>query len=180
VDDTADASGAGPRPGDAAPPSHPNAVAVVEAARALGLDLEVARFPDGTRTAADAAAAVGCDVAQIVKSLVFVVGEGTGARPVLALVSGRNLLDEGLLAAAAGASHARRADAATVREATGFAIGGVPPLGHPEPLETYMDEDLLAHETVWAAAGTPKDNFSVSPTALARAVGATVVALRRA
>ncbi len=178
---------------------HPNARRVTAAAAALGLDIEVRSYPAGTRTAQDAAAAVGCDVAQIVKSLIFLVvprstvragddgagkheaaDDGTdGAVPVLALVSGRNLLDESRLAAAAGAAAARRCDAATVRAATGFAIGGVPPFGFPAPLPTFIDEDLLAFDEVWAAAGTPRDNFSVAPARLVAATGGVVAPLRQ-
>jgi prolyl-tRNA editing enzyme YbaK/EbsC (Cys-tRNA(Pro) deacylase) len=165
---------------------HPNARRVTEAAAVLVLDIEVRSYPAGTRTAQDDAAAVGCDVGQIVKSLIFLVvpaegagTEGDGAVPVLALVSGRNLLDETRLAAAAGAVAARRCDAATVRSATGFAIGGVPPFGFPAPLPTFIDEDLLAFDEVWAAAGTPRDNFAVSPARLVAATGGTVASLRQ-
>jgi prolyl-tRNA editing enzyme YbaK/EbsC (Cys-tRNA(Pro) deacylase) len=159
---------------------HPNARAVLRAADALGLRIEITTFPEGTRTAADAAASVGCDVDQIVKSLVFVLDGPEGSEAVLALVSGGNLLDEARLAAAAGGGTARRASAAAVREATGFAIGGVAPLGFPAPLRTFVDEDLLAFDAVWAAAGTPRDTFRVAPGDLVGAIGATVATLRRA
>ena len=120
-------------------------------------------FPAGTRTAADAAAAVGCDVGAICKSLVFRVGD----EPLLVIASGANRVDEERFGAV-------KADAAFVREQTGFAIGGVPPYGHPRPLRTVLDEDLLGYETVWAAAGTPTAVFPIAPDELVRRTGATV------
>ena len=146
---------------------HPNVARVLEAARVAGLQIDVERFPAGTRTAEDAASAVGCDVAQIVKSLVFVADE----QPVLALVSGANRLDPGLLAAALGAGAARRADGDEARAATGYAIGGVPPFGHRTPLPVVIDRDLLAHERLWAAAGLPDAVFAIAPDDLVRASG---------
>src|SRR5438270_6610565 len=110
----------------------------------------VKEFPQGTRTAGDAARAVGCDVGQIVKSLVFVAG----GRPVVALVSGPNRLDESRLAALAG-EPVVKADATTARSATGYAIGGVPPFGHATDVPVFMDRDLLGYPVVWAAAGRP-------------------------
>jgi prolyl-tRNA editing enzyme YbaK/EbsC (Cys-tRNA(Pro) deacylase) len=154
---------------------HRNAVKVVEAAKALGLHVDVRRFPDGTRTAADAAAAIGVPVGAIVKSLVF----GVDGEVVMALVSGANQLDEAKLAAAAGGERCERVDANAVREATGFPIGGVPPLGHATPLRVFVDEDLLQYEEVWAAAGTPHENFGVEPHALVQAIGAPVTDLKR-
>lgn len=139
-------------------------------ARELGVDVQPRRFPDGTRTAADAAAAVGCDVAQIVKSLVFVVDE----RPVLVLTSGARRVDETKLAAATGASVVRKASADEVRTATGYAIGGTPPFGHDTPFEVLCDEHLLTHEVVWAAAGTPMDVFDLHPDTLVAASRARV------
>jgi prolyl-tRNA editing enzyme YbaK/EbsC (Cys-tRNA(Pro) deacylase) len=120
-------------------------------------------FPAGTRTAVDAAAAVGCDVGAICKSLVFRVGD----EPLLVIASGANRVDEERFDAV-------KADAAFVREQTGFAIGGVPPYGHPRPLRTIVDEDLLGYETVWAAAGTPTAVFPIAPDELVRRTGATV------
>jgi prolyl-tRNA editing enzyme YbaK/EbsC (Cys-tRNA(Pro) deacylase) len=137
------------------------------AAAALGLEPHIATFPDGTRTAVDAAAAVGCDVAQIVKSLVF----ASDAGPVLALVAGDNRCDLAKLAAAARVSGLRQANADEVRAATGYAIGGVPPFGHPAPMPTFIDPDLFGHGTVWAAAGTPRHVFAIEPTVLADATG---------
>ena len=154
---------------------HPNARRVVDAAITLGVEIEVRRFPEGTKTAADAAAAIGVDVGQIVKSLVFAVD----GEVVMALVSGRNQLDERKLAAAAGGSKAKRVDADIVREATGYPIGGVPPFGLATDLAVYVDPDLLGYDEVWAAAGTWNDVFGIAPSALVEATSATVTNLRR-
>jgi Cys-tRNA(Pro) deacylase len=153
---------------------HPNAVRVAAAARDIGLEVELREFSEGTRTAEDAARAIGVEVGQIVKSLVFTLDGSL----VLALVSGRNRLDEARLARVLGGSEVGRADAAGVRRATGFAIGGVPPFGHPASLATAIDEDLLTYDEVWAAAGTPRDVFAITPADLVRATGGTVAALR--
>jgi prolyl-tRNA editing enzyme YbaK/EbsC (Cys-tRNA(Pro) deacylase) len=157
---------------------HRNTQVVVDAADQLGLHIEPVTYPDGTRTAEDAARAIGCDVAQIVKSLVFDLVHGDEVRPVMALVSGANRLDEAKLVAAAGADGTRRADADRVRAVTGFPIGGVPPFGHPAPVRTFVDEDLLRYEEVWAAGGTPQVVFGLSPAALVDAIGGTVTDLR--
>jgi Cys-tRNA(Pro) deacylase len=149
---------------------HRNVKAVVEAGRALGVDIHPREFPDSTRSAADAALAIGVDLGQIVKSLVFSVD----GEVVVALVSGDNLLDEGKLATCAGGDRAWREDADTVREATGYPVGGVPPFGHHEPLRVFIDEDLLEYDELWAAAGTPHTNFAVSPTELVRVTGGVV------
>ncbi|MDR7465546.1 MAG: YbaK/EbsC family protein [Armatimonadota bacterium] len=141
---------------------------------AAGLAAEIQEFPAGTRTAEDAARALGTTVAQIVKSLVFLAD----GRPVLTLVSGANRVDERKLAAACGAQRVVKADAAAVRAATGFAIGGVPPVGHSRPLRTFLDRDLLAHPVVYAAAGTPNTVFPIAPGELQRICGAEVVDLR--
>jgi prolyl-tRNA editing enzyme YbaK/EbsC (Cys-tRNA(Pro) deacylase) len=130
----------------------------------------VSTYPAGTRTAADAAAAIGCDVAQIVKSLVFRKRSG-GA--LLVLVSGRNRVDEAKVGALV-AEPISKADAAFVREATGFAIGGVPPAGHAEPIETLVDRDLLSLGELWAAAGTPQTVFPIAPEELVRVTGGRV------
>lgn len=153
---------------------HANAVRVAAAAESLGLGIEIREFPAGTRTAEDAAAAIGVDLGQIVKSLVFAVD----GEPVLALVSGSNRLDEAALAAAAGGSAAARMDADAVRAATGYPVGGIPPFGHATPLRTFCDEDLLQWPVVWAAAGTPRENFGVDPSDLVRVTGAVVCRLR--
>ena len=141
-----------------------------ERARDLGLDLEVHEFPAGTRTAADAAEAIGCDVGQIVKSLVFIADDG----PVLALTSGANRVDEEALAAALGATAVRKADAQEVRDATGYAIGGTPPFGHDAPIRIVCDDDLLRYEQVWAAAGTASSVFPLDTETLLASTGATV------
>ncbi|MDP1819306.1 MAG: YbaK/EbsC family protein [Acidimicrobiales bacterium] len=153
---------------------HPNVARVAAAAERLGVPVEPSEFPAGTRTAADAAAALGCDVAQIVKSLVFVLD---GA-PVMALVSGANRLDEARLAVALGGTQVACADADAVRDATGFAIGGVAPFGHPSSLPTAIDEDLLDHVVVWAAAGTPNHVFPLSPGDLVQLTDGVVHPLR--
>ena len=136
------------------------------------MEVDARVLPDSTRTAPEAAAAVGCEVGAIVKSLVFRIGD----EAVLALVSGANRADEGLLEAGFGA-RVERADADFVRAATGYSIGGVPPLGHPRPLRTLVDEDLLDHPVVWGAAGTPRSVFPMEPRELARLTGGTVVRL---
>jgi prolyl-tRNA editing enzyme YbaK/EbsC (Cys-tRNA(Pro) deacylase) len=141
------------------------------AAAAVGVQLEIRSYPAGTRTAADAAAAIGCDVAQICKSLVF-RGADSG-RAVLVVSSGVNRVDEDAVGALLGEPLAK-ADADFVRAATGYAIGGVPPFAHPEPLWTVVDEDLLRHDVVHAAAGTPRDNFAIAPDRLAELCGGRV------
>jgi prolyl-tRNA editing enzyme YbaK/EbsC (Cys-tRNA(Pro) deacylase) len=142
----------------------------LEAAAILGHAVEVRRFPEGTKTAADAARALGCDVAQIVKSLVFVAD----GRPILALTSGANRVDAGRLAALAGADEARRATPEEARAATGFAVGGTPPFGFPEPVWVFLDPDLMRMEEVWAAAGTPDSVFRITPEELRRTTDAQV------
>ena len=142
----------------------------VAAAEAAGVAVEVRRFPFGTRTAADAARAVGCEVGQIVKSLVFVAD---GA-PFLALTSGANRADVRRLADVVGANEVRRATPEEARDATGFAIGGTPPFGHPRRLRVLMDSDLAEYEAVWAAAGAPDAVFPISPNELLSAAGAEV------
>lgn len=145
---------------------------VAECAARLGLAVRIVEMPGSTRTAEEAASACGTTVAQIVKSLVF-AGASTG-RPYLLLMSGRNRVDEAGFAVHVGEA-LRRPDAAFVRDLTGYAIGGIPPIGHPVPVATFMDADLMTFATVWAAAGTPKAVFEVDPRELARAAGATVV-----
>lgn len=133
----------------------------------------VKEFPEGTRTAVDAARAVGCDVGQIVKSLVFIAG----GRPVVALVSGANRLDEGRLAGIAGHPVAK-ADAETARTATGYSIGGVPPFGHATDVPVFMDRDLLGYDVVWAAAGRPDSVFEIEPERLRELSKAMVADLK--
>ncbi len=145
----------------------------LEHAQRLGVPVEVVEFPTETRTADDAAEAIGCDVAQIVKSLVFMADD----RPVLALTSGRNRVDEAKLARALDAAVVRKADAAEVRAATGYAIGGTPPFGHATDLEVACDRDLTGFDQVWAAAGLPTTVFALSPDRLLEATGARVIDL---
>lgn len=144
---------------------------VKAAAKAAGLETEIRRMPDSTRTAAEAAAACGCMVAQIVKSLIFKGGKSGDLK--LLLVSGANEVDLDKAAALLG-EPLERADPKEVREITGFAIGGVAPIGHLVSVETWMDETLLDFDTVWAAAGAPNAVFEVASAALAKATGATL------
>ncbi|HXD82114.1 MAG TPA: YbaK/EbsC family protein [Candidatus Acidoferrum sp.] len=137
--------------------------------------LAVKKFPEGTRTATDAARAVGCEVGQIVKSLVFVAG----GKAVVALVSGANRVDEKRLGAIAG-DPLIKADAETARSATGYSIGGVPPFGHATEVPIFMDRDLLGYVVVWAAAGRPDSVFEIDPARLRELSGATVVDLKGA
>jgi prolyl-tRNA editing enzyme YbaK/EbsC (Cys-tRNA(Pro) deacylase) len=134
----------------------------------------ITEFPDGTRTAADAAAAIGCAVAQIAKSIVFRAGE----RAVVVIASGANRVDAARVAAALGVA-VKRADAAFVRDRTGFAIGGVAPLGHLAPPLLLFDRDLLALHPIWAAAGSPSHVFSTEAETLMRITGAPVADIRQ-
>ena len=154
---------------------HPNVVRVVEAAAARGLTIEPRSFPEGTKTAMDAANAIGVHVGQIVKSLIF----GVDGEIVLAYVSGSNQLDEKKLALAAGGLKCQRVDADVVREATGFPIGGVPPFGHTTHLRVFIDPDLLQYDEVWAAAGTWHDVFPIEPHQLVTASEGLVTDLKR-
>lgn len=140
----------------------------VDAARALGLSPDVRRFPEGTKTAEDAARAIGCEVGQIVKSLVFVAG----TEPFVALTSGSNRADTDRLRELLRGRRVRRANPEEARAATGFAIGGTPPFGHPRPLRVLCDRDLLGYGEVWAAAGTPNSVFPIAPDVLVNAAGA--------
>jgi prolyl-tRNA editing enzyme YbaK/EbsC (Cys-tRNA(Pro) deacylase) len=144
------------------------------ALRSAGLEVEVRQFAESTRTAQDAANAIGTTVGQIVKSLLFLSGE----RPVLALVSGSNQLDTGKLGRLTG-EEIRKADAAAVREATGYAIGGVPPLGLALRIDTYIDRELMLYDEVWAAAGTPNHVFKATPQDLLRLTGGKPADLKR-
>jgi prolyl-tRNA editing enzyme YbaK/EbsC (Cys-tRNA(Pro) deacylase) len=132
-------------------------------------DMSVKQFAESTATAAEAAAAIGTTVERIVKSLVFMAGDG----PIMVLISGPNRVDLDKVAKLVG-QPIKRANADQVRELTGFSIGGVPPVGHASPLKTYTDRDLLQFDEVWAAAGTPNSVFSIAPTELARITGGHV------
>jgi prolyl-tRNA editing enzyme YbaK/EbsC (Cys-tRNA(Pro) deacylase) len=148
---------------------------VQQALQALGLDLQVVELPGSTRTAVEAAQAVGCQVGQIVKSLVF---KGKRSqRPILVVASGQNRVDERLVEALIG-EPLGKADADFVRQHTGFVIGGVPPVGHTQPLETYIDEDLLQYDEIWAAAGTPHAVFRLTPDDLVKMTGGQVAAIK--
>ncbi len=145
---------------------------VVEAGRSRGIDVRPRLFPEGTRTSEDAARAIGCEVAQIAKTLVF----EAGGRPVIFIMSGANRVDAKLAFEACGAE-VKRADPDTVKAATAFSIGATPPFGHPEQLDIYFDKDLLQHSEVWAACGRPDGVFPADPAALAKAARATVCRL---
>jgi prolyl-tRNA editing enzyme YbaK/EbsC (Cys-tRNA(Pro) deacylase) len=141
---------------------------VVDAATAAGLDVDVVEYPAETRTAVQAADAVGCKVDQIVKSMVF----DADGELVLALTSGANQVDADRLADLAGVVSCGRADPDVVRSVTGFAIGGVAPIGHLQPIRTWIDPHLLTFDEVWAAAGSPRHVFPVEPATLASLTGA--------
>ena len=155
---------------------HPTAQKVADAVQKLGLAIEIKEFEASTRTAQEAAAAIGCTVAQIVKSLLFVVN----GQPVMALVSGANQLDEKKLAALCGVGRkkVKRSNADIAREATGFAIGGVPPFGHTHQLPTYIDADFQQFDVIWAAAGTPNAVFAITLEALVQATRGKIADLK--
>ncbi len=155
-------------------PVHPSTQRVLDAARDRGLEIQVRRFPESTRTAQEAATAIGASLGQIVKSLVFLAD----GKPVLVLASGPNRVDTAKVAQQLGAAQVRRASADEVQAATGFAIGGVPPFGHTEPLPVFFDRDLLGFEVVWAAAGTANTVFAAEPRRLADASGAVVADIK--
>lgn len=149
--------------------SHPAVERVRAHAKQHGFELDVRRYPAGTHTAEDAARAIGCEVRQIVKSLVFLAA----AEPVVVLLSGSDRVDETKLAAAVGASAARRATAKEVRASTGFVVGGVPPFGHTAAMPVVLDRALLGYDVVWAAAGLPDAVFPIAPAVLVRLSAAT-------
>ena len=155
---------------------HPTAQKVAGAARALGLEISIKESEASTRTAQEAANAIGCTLAQIVKSLLFVVD----GQPAIVLMSGANQLDDRQLAGLCQVSRKKikRGDADIAREATGFAIGGIPPFGHSSRLPTYIDQDFLQFEVIWAAAGTPNAVFAITPEALAQATHGLMVNLK--
>ena len=146
------------------------------ALEAAGLEVRFERFDVGTRTVADAAAAIGVTEGQIVKSMVFVSASG---EPVLVLASGVNRVDEALIGEHVGQA-VSRADAAQVRALTGFAIGGVAPVGHATPATILLDDDLWRYDEIWAAAGTPRDVFATTADDLLRATGGTRTTVARA
>ena len=153
----------------------PSAQKVQDALRALGFDLTVIEHAESTRTAQEAAERVGVMLGQIVKSLIF-RGKTTG-KPILVLTSGANRVDEQRIAEYAG-EPIGRAEAEFVRTATGYAIGGVPPIGHNERMETFLDEDFLMYETIWAAAGTPNAIFELNTEDLQKMTSGKVVKVK--
>jgi prolyl-tRNA editing enzyme YbaK/EbsC (Cys-tRNA(Pro) deacylase) len=155
-------------------PLSSSAQRVQDALAQLGLPCRVVELPDSTRTAAEAAQAVGCSVGQIVKSLVFRGAESN--RPIMVVASGANRVSEARLAELAGEPIAR-ANPAFVREHTGYAIGGVAPLGHPAPLDIFVDDALFQYEQIWAAAGTPNAVFQLTPADLLHMTAGRVAAL---
>ena len=152
----------------------PKVERVVTAGKERGIDVEPKTFPSDTRTAAQAAEAVGCDVAAIVKSLIFDSEDG----PALFLVSGANRLDLEKAEAASGHKKLTQASAARAKEVTGFSIGATPPFGSTTEVPVFVDQDLISHAVVWAAAGRPDSVFPVSPHDLVRAAGASIADLR--
>lgn len=149
---------------------HPRAAEFAEqAAEEFDIEVDVHEFPEGTKTAEDAASVVGCDVAQIASGLVFVAD---GA-PVMVVTSGANRVSEEQLAERLDADSVEMADPETVRETTGYGIGGVPPFCHDNTIEVFIDETLLEHDEVWAAAGTPEAVFPLDPERLAACADAT-------
>ena len=157
------------------PVDHPSVARVLDAAARKGVTLEVVAFDESTHTAEQAAAAVGADLGQIVKSLVFVVtGPERGLDPILCLVSGPNRVDLARLAAVTGEPDIRRATAREANDLTGFVIGGIPPIGFARAVRVIMDPDLGRYQTVWAAAGLPTVVFEVPPGTLRILANATV------
>ena len=158
----------------ASAPLHERAAIVRDAAERLGLTLDIHVTTQTTRTAEEAAVVHGVAVGQIVKSLIF-EGAETG-RPYLFLVSGQNRVNESGVTAILGEG-LKRPNAARVRELTGFAIGGIPPFGHATAMATYIDQDLMTFDVVWAAAGTPFANFPIAPQDLVKALKAPLIAV---
>jgi prolyl-tRNA editing enzyme YbaK/EbsC (Cys-tRNA(Pro) deacylase) len=155
---------------------HPAQLRVQAAARAKGVDIEIRTFPDSTHTAEEAARAVGAELGQIVKSLVFAAPRPDGGLvPVIALIAGPDRVDVARLAACVGEPGLRRATAREADALTGFTIGGIPPFGHRDPVRVVMDPGLEAWSVVWAAAGTPTAVFPIDPATLARLAEAVVV-----
>ncbi|MEU0387427.1 YbaK/EbsC family protein [Streptomyces chartreusis] len=149
----------------------------IEALRELGLEQvapRIRRFPEATRTAAEAAAAIGCELSQICKSLIF----AADSVPVLVLMDGASRVDVELVRKELGADKVTRARADAVRETTGYAIGGVPPFGHRTKTRVLADRSLLEHDVVWAAAGTPYTVFPMAPRDLVAHAGGTLVDVR--
>ena len=159
----------------AAHPLRPSACKVQEALRILGVTCEVREMDKTTRSAQDAARAVGCEVGQIAKSLVF--KGATTRQAVLVITSGSNRVDEKKLSERIG-EPVLKADADFVRQQTGFAIGGVPPVGHAQPIVVFIDEDLLTYSEIWAAAGTPQAVFRLTPQELQKITNGRVIRVK--
>ena len=157
------------------PTLSPSAQKIQDQLNSLGYDYTVIEHAESTRTAQEAADRASCELGQIVKSLIF-KGKESG-KPILVLTSGANRVDEKRISEYAG-EPIGRADADFVRAVTGFAIGGVPPIGHPQNMETYLDEDFLQYETIWAAAGTPKAIFELKTSDLQKMTGGRVVRVK--
>jgi len=151
-----------------------SALRVQQALKKIGFDLKVVELPGSTRTSVEAAQAVGCEVAQIAKSLIFKSASG---RAVLVIASGINRVNEKRVAAELG-EKLGKADADFVRQQTGFAIGGIPPVGHLQPIETFVDEDLLQYDLIWAAAGTPHAVFQLTPADLQKMTQGKVIGVK--
>jgi prolyl-tRNA editing enzyme YbaK/EbsC (Cys-tRNA(Pro) deacylase) len=157
------------------PTLSPSAQKVQEQIKSLGFDYTVIEHAESTRTAQEAADRAGCELGQIVKSLIFKGKESN--KPILVLTSGANRVDEKRISEYAGEAIGR-ADADFARAVTGFAIGGIPPVGHIQPMETYLDEDFLKYETIWAAAGTPNAIFELKTSDLQKMTGGRVVRVK--
>jgi prolyl-tRNA editing enzyme YbaK/EbsC (Cys-tRNA(Pro) deacylase) len=156
------------------PSDHPSVRRVLAAATRKGIDLDIVAFDESTHTAQEAALAVGGELGQIVKSLVFMAPSDEGPEPIVCLVSGQNRVDVARLAAVTGEPEIRRATAREAHELTGFVIGGIPPIGFDRPVRVVMDPDLGRYKTVWAAAGLPTAVFEVPPATLRILANATV------
>ena len=148
----------------------PSSQKVQEALTKLGISAKIIELPQTTRTAAEAAAALKCDVSQIAKSIVF---EGESGKGILVIASGKNRINEEIISAIVG-EQIKKASAEFVRNKTGFVIGGVPPLGHLNPMKVLIDEDLLKYDKVWTAGGTPNAVFSISMRDLLTAISAII------
>jgi len=153
----------------------PSAQKIQDQIRSLGFDYTVIEHAESTRTAQEAAERAGCELGQIVKSLIFKGRDSS--KPILVLTSGANRVDEKRISEYAGEAISR-ADADFVRTTTGFAIGGVPPVGHPQKMETYLDEDFLQYETIWAAAGTPNAIFELKTSDLQKMTSGKIVRVK--
>jgi prolyl-tRNA editing enzyme YbaK/EbsC (Cys-tRNA(Pro) deacylase) len=156
------------------PTDHPSIRCVLAAASRKGIELDIVVFDESTHTAQEAALAVGGELGQIVKSLVFLAPADAGPEAIVCLVSGQNRVDVARLAAVTGEPELRRATAREANELTGFVIGGIPPIGFDRPVRVIMDPDLGRYETVWAAAGLPTAVFEVPPATLRTLANATV------